>query len=668
MDDMLKDILAQILHSFTDKQKKFCLNALRKSEISKNLIQKYFKNTVLAANKNNKTLETFVNDGSDSDSDNTTCSNNRRKTIEYSRTLIESPNFKIVECEKRNRIRPKLIIFPFKDDKTKCYEYYWYNKKSVYLCCGCGNQRKQIRAKIIDKSGNKCVKLESKEHVCKIREYNSEKYDCDPLSLILDKTKFKTFEYEKNGIIKKALVIFDSTNKDLFYEYYWRSKIERYECSGCNLKLKQISAKIFEKDGNQFVKICNRKHICELRKFNPKKFDKYEIVEAPNFEVVTYDRRGITREKLIIFPTKNRKQCHEYYWNECMKKFICLGCSNKGKQCFAKIVEKDGRKVVEIASTKHICEIREYDSKNYESKIVKAPDFKIMNRSESGDLTKSILFIFCPTNKNLGYEYSWDHRTLCYICLGCHGHSRRTTATLCKDSKGKDFVNLSKAAHICTLREYDPEKYKPNIIIRKPDFELHEQNICGSIKKKLFIYTSKELKMGYKFAYYEAKNTTPYFYCVKCKNENHTVFAQILMDNEKNEYISVKDKKHICEPIEYSSDEYENRKIVKAPRYQLIQRNFRNRIMERLIVFTDDELKMCYEYTKSKNSYKCNICIYNYKHSVFAKLIKAEDGSMEYIELGPNEHKCKPVKYEPPEALITLKLKHLQKMAQRGNL
>uniref|UniRef100_A0A914YUI8 Uncharacterized protein n=1 Tax=Panagrolaimus superbus TaxID=310955 RepID=A0A914YUI8_9BILA len=404
-------------------------------------------------------------------------------------------------------------------------------------------------------------------------------------------------------------------------------------------------------------KFCTRKHICELRKFNPKKFENIQILEATNFEIVEYDRRGVTREKLILFPINgDRRQCYEYFWNESTKRFICLGCSNKGKPSFAKICEKNGRKVVEIAAaTKHICEIREYNPKNYDLKIVKAPDFKIIKTDDEEFTTKSpILFIFCPTNKKLGYEYSWDPRCLCYICLGCHGFKQRTTATVRRGLNGEEeFVKLSKTLHICNLREFDPEKFKPNIIIKKSDFIMHEQNICGSIKKKLFVFTSKDRKMGYKFAYYEGYHNVSYFYCIKCKNQNHSIPAKIYTDKNGNEYLSMRDKKHICEPIEYVIDEYESRKIVKAPRYQLIQRNIRNRMLERLIVFTDDEKSLCYEYTKGPKSYVCNICGYNYKHNVFAKLIKDKNGAEEeYVELGPNEHKCSPIKFEPPEALI----------------
>uniref|UniRef100_A0A914RDA3 Uncharacterized protein n=1 Tax=Panagrolaimus davidi TaxID=227884 RepID=A0A914RDA3_9BILA len=630
-----------------------------------NLRKRKRKNDIETETDNNNSENDVANyEESEDDAEQPNNEKNKRcskKCRKYSMSnIIESPNFKIIHVIKNNRSLPKLIIFPLPQDRTKCYEYFWSNSRKAYVCCGCSLiQQKYIQAQIFKtNNGKECVRFqEGAKHVCQIREYNSEKNDSDPSKLIIESPNFKIFSYLKKGVQKKTLVIFNA-NKTFCYEYFWSSVKKRFECSSCSKKGKLNAAWIFEKDGKECIRITpnGKTHLCTARKFDAKRFSVNEVViNSPNYQIVTDERKGIRKEKLLIFPNEDdREHCYEYYWKETCKSFLCAFCSNRRKYLRAKIVQIDGCECAVLNSLEHVCEIQNYDSNRYkfiEPEVIDESGF-VLRKFENEPMSKSILFIFDPTNKNLGYEYYWHYSQLCYYCVGCREYDKAATATVYQNPDGKEYVKPSKSGHICDLQEFDAEKMTKRNILQKADFKLHEKFRLKKIQKLLFIFSTKDHKFGYQFKCTEKPQNR--YMCVKCNSKKYHVSAYLYTDKNGDDYISVQEKEHLCTPVEYNPGSYEEkRKIVEAPNFQIIQRRIKNKFLDKLIIFDSSDKSLCFEYTKkSNNQYICNSCYYPHKHHVFAKIIKTSNGIVESVELGPNEHKCKPIKFESPESLI----------------
>uniref|UniRef100_A0A914QFV9 Uncharacterized protein n=1 Tax=Panagrolaimus davidi TaxID=227884 RepID=A0A914QFV9_9BILA len=82
-------------------------------------------------------------------------------------------------------------------------------------------------------------------------------------------------------------------------------------------------------------------------------------------------------------------------------------------------------------------------------------------------------------------------------------------------------------------------------------------------------------------------------------------------------------------------------KIIKPSKYEFFTKAWREKNLKKLAVFVSDDKKTCYEYTwhPTHMIYVCSACINYHNKHVSAKVIQNENGE-EYIQLGPNDHKC----------------------------
>uniref|UniRef100_A0AC34FAT2 Transposase n=1 Tax=Panagrolaimus sp. ES5 TaxID=591445 RepID=A0AC34FAT2_9BILA len=571
--------------------------------------------------------------------------------IDASKEVVVAPNFKLIEFEHKGISKRRLIVFG-DSDRKKCYEYYWRNNEKSYTCCVCENKGRYVNAVICQNAdGEDYVQLSKISHICEMRSYNPEKYSFDPLRQIIEAPNFELCSFQNNGGERLRLFIFLDTKRIQCYEYFWESKLKCYQCCGCNNKRIRVSAEICKKEnGEEYVKLSSRKHVCDIRKYNPNKYDTTKnTVEAPNFEIISFIENSISKQRLFIFFNSDRKECYEFYWNKKGKYFKCCGCELQNKHIAAKIEKREGgTDYIRLLDTEHVCSPRDYDPQKYmnNKNIVEKPDFKIIKFEKNG-IQKSILIIFCPSNKELCYEYFWDRSRNQYVCCEC-ANIKHVTANVLMNEKDEEYVELSKATHVCNLRPYNADKFKANTIIEKSEFEVIETIVKGKLVKRLFLFTNADKQFCYTFY---CDNTSKKYFCSQCALKSHHIRGSLGKDQTGNEYFETGNRAHICEPLKYLP-----RKIVKLPDYQLLNRKFGQKIVQKLILFDSNDKDLCYEYVLERNSlYRCLNCKNYHKTAVTAKLIKNEKYG-EFIQLCQNEHKCKPIKFIPEyEIKILLK-------------
>uniref|UniRef100_A0A914QF19 Uncharacterized protein n=1 Tax=Panagrolaimus davidi TaxID=227884 RepID=A0A914QF19_9BILA len=381
-----------------------------------------------------------------------------------------------------------------------------------------------------------------------------------------------------------------------------------------------------------------------------------KIYESPYFEKVVAERKEKLKNRLLIFPNNDKIYHFEYYWNRPLQCYQCCGCGLK-----ADIIKNDKsgkefvkHKFLHKETSKHFCKLRKYDETKYtvdvSTRIVENENFKIIKYTQKG-ISTSKLFIFDPTNKNLCRGYLWDSTNGYYLCIGCTSKNPRVFARLCKNADGIEYLILSKNQHVCDLKEFNPDKYKNDVIIKKPMYKHVECFVNGEKRKYLLIFTDESQKFYYKFTY--ENGYLPI--CLKCNQKHLYIQAYILTDKNGNEYISVRDKKHVCTPFEYNENDFEENQIIQPERYKIIKRNWRGKFVEKLVIFDSIDKNLCREYTLQRTSktkrYKCNEC--HHKHSTCAIAWVINYGKEnEHVELGKTPHKCSLIKFEDPNLSI----------------
>uniref|UniRef100_A0AC34G109 Uncharacterized protein n=1 Tax=Panagrolaimus sp. ES5 TaxID=591445 RepID=A0AC34G109_9BILA len=309
---------------------------------------------------------------------------------------------------------------------------------------------------------------------------------------------------------------------------------------------------------------------------------KKRIIKAPYFKLIFFKYRGAKRRRLIVFSDDQQKLCHIYLWKKDEDAYYCRNCKLQRKRVMAKICQNSmGEDYVKLDSNLHICELQEFNPEEYLSHTVQSTDFRVFNYTHRG-ITKSTLVIFDPSNKNLCYEFFWDNRRKLYECSGCH-MSKGISAVIRQDEKGEDYVEMDKIDHIYIKKKY-----------------------C------------------YKFAYFNKYN---FFGCVKCQQVGHALFAHLLTDKNGNQYISMKNKPHLCKPIEYVQSQFIDKKKVLLPNYQIITRKANGKFVKHLAIFDSNDKSLCYEYTwaEERRSYTCYRC-QKLNRYVHARILKNKDG------------------------------------------
>uniref|UniRef100_A0AC34GUY7 Uncharacterized protein n=1 Tax=Panagrolaimus sp. ES5 TaxID=591445 RepID=A0AC34GUY7_9BILA len=571
-----------------------------------------------------------------------------------SQKIIVKPNFEYLEYQHLGIIRKRLFIF-YTNDKTKCYEYYWCTPEKVFSCCGCARKMKKVRAEICQKlNGTKYVKLGQKEHVCEMREYQPEKYIYDPSTDIVQKPNFKLAEYMKRGIQKSNLIIFCPTNKNLCYEYTFSKDVKKYYCLECRKAAKAVivSAKIEKNENGEDCVILNKtQHVCDLREFNPEKYKSDIVIPKNMFEFFENTVYGKISTKLLIFTSTEKKMCHIFFNNR--YSFSCRKCCSLN----AMLCKNDnGEEYISLQDKKHVCQPYEYSTDLFKdkikqkvkmsnipkvvnpSKIIKAPNFQLIKRRRAGEWFNKLI-VLTSDDKKLCYEYSWDETHKHFICRICKHNSMSVSAKVIRNEGNEEYVVLGEREHICKPREYIPEDLNLKIL-KKTDYKIESLIIRGNENQYLFVNDKTDKNLWYRYCYYKDKKR---FYCNFCKT---CCVSAILhhADENREEYIELSNAEHDCQPKPIPES-----KIINLPNFK-IDTDGKNQ--KHLIIFDKNDKTLCYIYNnrKAKDKFFCKKCN-TFTYTVNATLRKNQNGE-DYIELGKNDHLCKPEKYLKQQRLF----------------
>uniref|UniRef100_A0AC34G6F2 Uncharacterized protein n=1 Tax=Panagrolaimus sp. ES5 TaxID=591445 RepID=A0AC34G6F2_9BILA len=169
--------------------------------------------------------------------------------------------------------------------------------------------------------------------------------------------------------------------------------------------------------------------------------------------------------------------------------------------------------------------------------MVRKPDFKIENLIVR---VKENQYLFVrdlttTSDKYLWFKYSFDKKEKRYRCRNEKCKNGRVGARLRHDGEnGVEYIELSKAEHICEPKEYDSK------IINLPNFEVDEN--------RLYIFDKDDKTFCYVYNYRPGRKS---FVCPKCHLKNHSVSAKLIQNRNDEDCIELGQNKHICEKQKY---------------------------------------------------------------------------------------------------------------------
>uniref|UniRef100_A0AC34FJE9 Uncharacterized protein n=1 Tax=Panagrolaimus sp. ES5 TaxID=591445 RepID=A0AC34FJE9_9BILA len=420
--------------------------------------------------------------------------------------------------------------------------------------------------------GEDYVKLDSNLHICELQEFNPEEY----LSHTVESTDFRIFNYTHRGISKSTLIIFDPSNKNLCYEFFWDNRRKLYECSGCHMS-KGISAVIADKtfcyeytwveerrsytcyrcqklnryvharilknkDGIEYVELSRNEHKCELQKFVPEQKWDEKIVKASNFKIEE-DRTkiGTIVKRLIIFDSNDATLCHIYNHTKRRDQFYCTACKFRNKYVTAKLHHSDEpeKSYVELNSIEHVCEAQKYNL----LKVITKSDY-VLHECVVDGFKRKFVIIFDPTDKNLCYHYCYYGTDKAYLCVNCRKMDTLVSARFNKNkNSGEEYLSLNKTQHACKSIKYIPEEFSSRIVTFG-NYKVEVVAKDGVEKKSLIVNNSTIKNLYYSYIWSEKDG---FYICRKCNHKN--VNARILRNSNDEEYVALSEKSHLCKPL-----------------------------------------------------------------------------------------------------------------------
>uniref|UniRef100_A0A914Q1Y3 Uncharacterized protein n=1 Tax=Panagrolaimus davidi TaxID=227884 RepID=A0A914Q1Y3_9BILA len=175
--------------------------------------------------------------------------------------------------------------------------------------------------------------------------------------------------------------------------------------------------------------------------------------ENVDFDIVEYLHDGKLDRKLLVFTSKERKQCYEYmfvvHFCRCIKCFV-----QKKVIKIKPTIHDDGSRTFDFNTEKHICEPIEYLPENYQSLIIKPSNFKFVQRLTNGKM-HPLLIIFDIKDKNMCYRFGFESHHNFFLCYGCKIQGQKFFARFIQ-YEGQTVVELSRFQHICKPQKYTP--------------------------------------------------------------------------------------------------------------------------------------------------------------------------------------------------------------------
>uniref|UniRef100_A0A914P8E4 Uncharacterized protein n=1 Tax=Panagrolaimus davidi TaxID=227884 RepID=A0A914P8E4_9BILA len=360
-------------------------------------------------------------------------------------------------------------------------------------------------------------------------------------------------------------------------------------------------------------------------------------INKKDYELVNGLINGEKKTRLVIFES-DRKFCYEYFWNANDKSFRCCGCTSLRNRRVRAIIHNANteNEYVEF-NPGHICQAREYANLKIFSKnqIVHAPDFELQTIRKNGNERKNLI-IFDTTNRTLCYKYSVSIMPT-FVCQKCAYQGHKVRAYLRVDENDTEYVVLGIEDHICDLSQYIPVNANNDIIYEPSLFQLFSQKK----KPKLFIFQSMERKLGYLFSHLK-ENVYHCLGCAKIPGAAKQITVELCQYERNENYVRMNGTlQHVCKVREYQPQKWKEI-FVHPPNFFFYTKGTKH---PQMVIYCTEDKNFCYDYKHiGKNIMKCKEC-HRRKHYQSALVLQDSDGR-EYLQLGANEHICKPVEYE----------------------
>uniref|UniRef100_A0A914QZR7 Uncharacterized protein n=1 Tax=Panagrolaimus davidi TaxID=227884 RepID=A0A914QZR7_9BILA len=362
------------------------------------------------------------------------------------------------------------------NDSTFCYPFLYLKAFNNFRCSNCSKLKKNnfIPFPKIDENGKEYFIHDSRKHICKPIKISSirktskfillerkdiafeEKENTNEVKIDESKiVKLPNFEFRQSNRGKpgEKLVIFDTNDKSLCYEYYFVTRTKCFVCGKCERKKHRVTAKVHlnNETNEKFLELSKNEHVCEPIK------DEFadKIIDASNFIVTERNVKGKPK-KVIIFTSEKKEFYYELTYCAIRNCFRCISCSNCKKTVGAKLYKKEnGEEYLISLKNKHICTPKKYEKEKFQPKIIPKSMFELYQNSK-GESNKKLI-VFTSEKKNFVYEYSWDRSR--FRCLQCSKQKKNVNAKI-RGNENEKFVELSNVEHVCKQKKFVETKYR----------------------------------------------------------------------------------------------------------------------------------------------------------------------------------------------------------------
>uniref|UniRef100_A0A914QVU6 Uncharacterized protein n=1 Tax=Panagrolaimus davidi TaxID=227884 RepID=A0A914QVU6_9BILA len=361
------------------------------------------------------------------------------------------------------------------NDSTFCYPFLYHKARNNFRCSNCSNLKKYyaIAFPKIDENGKEYFMHDRKKHICKPIKITSiqttskfillerkdivfkEKENTKPIEAekILKLPNFE-FRQSKRGIPEGKLVIFDTNDKSLCYEYLFLTREKCFICGNCQRKNRRVTAKLHlnNETNEKFLELSKNDHICEPIK------DEFadKIIHASNFMVTERDDEEKPK-KVIVFTSLTKEFYYEFNYFPSRKYFKCVPCSHRNKAVSVKLYKKEnGEEYLLKLRNGHVCAPKKYEKEKLQPRIIPKSLFELY-QNKNGESNKKLI-VFTSKKNDFIYEYYWHNSSFC--CSQCLKQKKFVSAKVRGENENEKFVELSNVEHICKPIKFVPEKYK----------------------------------------------------------------------------------------------------------------------------------------------------------------------------------------------------------------
>uniref|UniRef100_A0AC35GH13 Uncharacterized protein n=1 Tax=Panagrolaimus sp. PS1159 TaxID=55785 RepID=A0AC35GH13_9BILA len=264
------------------------------------------------------------------------------------------------------------------------------------------------------------------------------------------------------------------------------------------------------------------------------------FLNSTEFEVQTWYRKSIKKQKLLVYCSADKKFCYSYSFETKGKRFVCDNCKDKNRYVVAHLRNgQGGEQFVELGLLHHICEPLPYTppsqtfdllcdigpvTPNINSLIFTLPSASTATSSNPTSEVSTTLHEPLNTNNDLSNNLMDIKREITEVSEGVSADNE--PVTIDSNTGGQKLKAL-----------------------RPPDYEIQKFPKAGEFKQRLIVFYPEN--RNYCFSYsFEACNNR--FACVRCRRNKRTVIAYLRHDSNGDEYIELGPLYHLCPPLYYN--------------------------------------------------------------------------------------------------------------------